>query len=110
MASAIEDRRWCANWPSAARAGGLPRLERGAGGLYPGWRAIRLRRIADAGVKVTVSTDDPPFFHTTLAHEYQMLADRVRLGRGRVPPDEPLGARCGILRRDEKTRLPKDLT
>ena len=26
-------------------------------------------------MKVTVSTDDPPFFHTTLSHEYVRLAD-----------------------------------
>ena len=26
-------------------------------------------------MKVTVSTDDPPFFHTTMAREYQMLAE-----------------------------------
>jgi adenosine deaminase len=26
-------------------------------------------------VKVTVSTDDPPFFHTTMAREFQMLHD-----------------------------------
>ena len=28
----------------------------------------------DAGVRVTVSTDDPPFFHTTMTREYEMLA------------------------------------
>jgi adenosine deaminase len=27
----------------------------------------------ERGVKVTVSTDDPPFFHTTMAREYDML-------------------------------------
>ncbi|NHX28418.1 adenosine deaminase, partial [Escherichia coli] len=26
-------------------------------------------------VKVTVSTDDPPFFHTTMTREYDRLAD-----------------------------------
>jgi adenosine deaminase len=26
-------------------------------------------------VKVTVSTDDPPFFHTTMAREFDTLAD-----------------------------------
>jgi adenosine deaminase len=26
-------------------------------------------------VKVTISTDDPPFFHTTMAREYHRLAE-----------------------------------
>ena len=32
-------------------------------GLYPDWPAHPIARLADAGVRVTVSTDDPPFFH-----------------------------------------------
>lgn len=44
-------------------------------GLYPGWRQHPIRQLRDRGVKVTVSTDDPPFFHTTMAREYDCLAD-----------------------------------
>jgi adenosine deaminase len=29
-----------------------------------------LHRLIDAGVRVTLSSDDPPFFHTTLGAEY----------------------------------------
>jgi adenosine deaminase len=35
-----------------------------------------LRALADAGVRVTLNSDDPPFFHTSLAREYD-LASRV---------------------------------
>jgi adenosine deaminase len=38
-----------------------------------GWAAHPIVKLRDAGVKVTVSTDDPPFFHTTMTAEYQML-------------------------------------
>ena len=31
-----------------------------------------VRRLFDAGVLVTLNTDDPDMFHTTLAHEYQI--------------------------------------
>jgi len=49
----------------------------GATGDWPDHPIARLR---DAGVKVTVSTDDPPFFHTTMTHEYEMLAETFGWG------------------------------
>lgn len=42
-------------------------------GLYPGWRRHPVGELYRRGVKVTLSTDDPPFFHTTLAREYDLL-------------------------------------
>lgn len=42
-------------------------------GLYPNFAAHPIARLRDAGVNVTVSTDDPPFFHTTMRREYEML-------------------------------------
>lgn len=43
-------------------------------GVYDSWAAHPIDRLRKAGVKVTVSTDDPPFFHTTMRHEYINLA------------------------------------
>ncbi|MCU0816314.1 MAG: adenosine deaminase [Cypionkella sp.] len=42
-------------------------------GLYPNWRAHPIGKLYDRGVKVTVSTDDPPFFHTTMEREFAEL-------------------------------------
>ncbi len=42
-------------------------------GLYPSFRAHPIAELDRRGVKVTVSTDDPPFFHTTMAREYEEL-------------------------------------
>jgi adenosine deaminase len=39
-------------------------------GLYPDRAAHPLRRLIAAGVRVTLGSDDPPFFHTTLKAEY----------------------------------------
>ena len=39
-------------------------------GLYPNRNAHPLHRLIEAGVRVTLSSDDPPFFHTTLGTEY----------------------------------------
>jgi adenosine deaminase len=42
-------------------------------GIYPSFRAHPIGEMHRRGVKVTISTDDPPFFHTTMEREYQML-------------------------------------
>ena len=39
-----------------------------------GWADHPIQKFREAGVKVTVSTDDPPFFATTMADEFDMLA------------------------------------
>lgn len=44
-------------------------------GVYPSLKHHPIDRLLRAGVKVTVSTDDPPFFHTTMRAEYDALAD-----------------------------------
>ncbi len=42
-------------------------------GVYPHLKNHPIQAFRDAGVKVTVSTDDPPFFHTTMNKEFQDL-------------------------------------
>ncbi len=39
-------------------------------GLYADVAAHPVKRLADAGVRVTISTDDPPFFHTDMTSEF----------------------------------------
>ncbi|MBB5515067.1 adenosine deaminase [Rubricella aquisinus] len=41
--------------------------------VYDDWADHSVARLRDAGVKVTLSTDDPPYFHTTMTHEYEMM-------------------------------------
>lgn len=43
-------------------------------GVYPSFPAHPVARLRDRGVTVTLSTDDPPFFRTTLIREYEALA------------------------------------
>jgi len=40
-------------------------------GIYLNRAAHPLHRLIEAGVRVTLNSDDPPFFHTTLATEYE---------------------------------------
>ena len=42
-------------------------------GLYKTFRDHPIAELDRRGVKVTISTDDPPFFHTTMTREYEML-------------------------------------
>ncbi|MCR8550100.1 adenosine deaminase [Salipiger sp. P9] len=43
-------------------------------GVYPRLSAHPIEKLRERGVKITVSTDDPPFFHSTMAEEYEALA------------------------------------
>lgn len=40
--------------------------------VYPDFESHPLRRLRDAGVRVCISSDDPPFFSTSLAQEYEI--------------------------------------
>ncbi|THD72812.1 adenosine deaminase [Thalassobius vesicularis] len=42
-------------------------------GLYRDFASHPIARLRDAGVNVTISTDDPPFFHTTMTREFEAL-------------------------------------
>jgi len=46
-----------------------------------GWGAHPIDKLMKSGVKVTVSTDDPPFFHTTMTREFDMLAKTFGWGK-----------------------------
>ena len=42
-------------------------------GVYPDWTDHPIDTLRRRGAKVTVSTDDPPFFHTTMTREFEAL-------------------------------------
>ena len=44
-------------------------------GIFPSWEHHPLRRLHAAGVAVTLNTDDPPHFATTLGAEYALARD-----------------------------------
>ncbi|MFQ5966553.1 MAG: adenosine deaminase [Acidimicrobiia bacterium] len=47
-----------------------------ATGLVPSWEEHPIRQLIDAGAMVTLSTDDPAMFATTLSGEYRTVATR----------------------------------
>ena len=44
-------------------------------GVYPEWKKHPIQTLRERGCIVTVSTDDPPFFHTDMTAEYNALAE-----------------------------------
>ncbi len=49
-------------------------------GVYPSYEAHPLPALRDAGVKVTLGSDDPPYFGATIDGEYEVCADRMGFG------------------------------
>ncbi len=43
-------------------------------GVFPDFQSHPLRALHEAGVRVTLNSDDPPFFHTSLAREYEIAS------------------------------------
>ena len=42
--------------------------------VFPDFESHPLRALHEAGVRVTLNSDDPPFFHTSLAQEYEIAS------------------------------------
>jgi len=42
--------------------------------VFPDFASHPLRALRDAGCRVTLNSDDPPFFHTSLAQEYEIAS------------------------------------
>jgi adenosine deaminase len=46
-------------------------------GIYPSYEAHPLPRLREAGVRVTLGSDDPPYFGASVAGEYRVCAERM---------------------------------
>ena len=47
--------------------------------LYPDWKSHPLNQILKAGISVSLNSDDPPFFNTSVGKEYQNGAEHFNL-------------------------------
>jgi adenosine deaminase len=45
--------------------------------IYPSWESHPLKLIMSKGISVSLNSDDPPFFHTSVGKEYQGCADQL---------------------------------
>ena len=64
-----------------------------------------LRAFVDAGVVVTINSDDPPMFGTSLNHEYEVAADLLGLDRHGLADLARAGVSASFAPDDVKARL-----
>lgn len=74
-------------------------------GVYPDYAAHPLRRLWDAGLLVTVNSDDPPMFGADLNHEYEVLVDHFWFSADELEQVSLNGLRASFLPEAEKARL-----
>ncbi len=77
-------------------------------GVYPDYASHPLRQLWDAGVLVTVNSDDPPLFGTDLNSEYQVLVDHVGLTADELERASLNALRASFLPADEKARMERE--
>ena len=78
-------------------------------GIYPGWRQHPIAELHRRGVKVTISTDDPPYFHTTMAREYDRLAEAFDWDRAELLTLTKQAANAAFCTREIKDKMLKIL-
>jgi adenosine deaminase len=74
-------------------------------GLYPSIAEHPVGPLLAAGAQVTISSDDPPFFRTTLTGELRRVAEVVGLGRGNLATLQRTAATAAFLPAEERQRL-----
>lgn len=67
-----------------------------------------LRRLMGAGVPVTLSTDDPPFFGTDLTREYELAHEALGLSRDELWQINLNGLRHGLAETGTRRRLMRE--
>jgi adenosine deaminase len=76
-------------------------------GLYPSWRKHPIGALFHRDVKVTVSTDDPPFFHTSLRQEYDRLSEAFDWDEGVFTKLNRWALDAAFCDKDTKDRIAK---
>ncbi|MDQ2064787.1 adenosine deaminase [Xinfangfangia sp. CPCC 101601] len=76
-------------------------------GVYKDFRAHPVHELDRRGVKVTISTDDPPFFHTTMTREYEELHRAFDWDEGQFRRIAKVSLEAAFCDTDTKTKIAK---
>lgn len=74
-------------------------------GVYPSYADHPLRRLWDAGLLLTVNSDDPPMFGADLVHEYEVLVDHFGFTADELEQVSLNGIRASLLPAPVKARM-----
>ncbi len=77
-------------------------------GIYPNPASHPLNRLCEAGVFVTVNSDDPPMFGTSLNGEYELLVNEFGFNRSELEQINLNALHASFLSQEEKSRLEID--
>jgi adenosine deaminase len=69
-----------------------------------------LMKMLDAGLNVTINTDDPSISRITLSHEYYTASEDLRMPQSALKQRIVAAAQAGFLPENEKVNLVKQLT
>ncbi len=78
--------------------------------VYPDYAAHPLRQLYEAGVPVTLNSDDPPLFNTTLVQEYRLAAHVFGFGADELCSLGLQAVRASFLPEEEKARLEREFS
>lgn len=74
-------------------------------GVYPDFESHPLRRLREAGVRACLNSDDPPFFHTSLAREYEIAADVMGFSENEINDMTRTALEAAFVDEDTRRRL-----
>jgi len=73
--------------------------------VYPDWASHPLNQILDAGISVSLNSDDPPFFSTSVGQEYHKSAKHFNLDIDQLREISRMAMRSSFSDIDTKKRL-----
>jgi adenosine deaminase len=77
-------------------------------GVYPSYTQHPLRQLWDAGVFLTINSDDPPMFGTDLNHEYEVLIQHFHFSQAELKKISLNGIQASFLSQEEKHKLTQE--
>ena len=73
------------------------------------WKSHPIEELRHRGLRVTVSTDDPPWFGTTMTHEYEMLERHFGWEEERLRLSNRIAAEAAFCDEDTRAQVLKKL-